>query len=275
LDGPGVMVKAANTKRTLRITDTRKDPAFVDASTVDAGGGPRHMLSELVVPVLMDGKAVAVLNVESTQLDAFTETDQRLLETLAIHVSSSLNRQRQIENLEQLVEERTGKLAESEKRFRELADLLPQIVFEIDDKGNLLFANRITFPATGYTEDDLRRGLNAFQMFAPEDHDRARQSMQRILSGEKLLGDEYTVQRKDGSTFPTIVSVAPIMRGNNPVGLRGIVIDITERKRMEDELRGMFVKSPQFLFCPLAFRNVPSIEVDVICFHDWLNKKRV
>jgi PAS domain S-box-containing protein len=177
LDGPGVMVKAANTKRTLRIADTRKEPVFVDASTVDAREGPRHMLSELVVPVLMDGKAVAVLNVESTQLDAFTEVDQRLLETLAIHVSSSLNRQTQIENLEQLVQERTGRLAESEKRFRELAELLPQIVFEIDDRGNLLFANRITFAATGYAEDDLRRGLNAFQMFATEDHDRARQRM--------------------------------------------------------------------------------------------------
>jgi two-component system sporulation sensor kinase A len=145
--------------------------------------------------------------------------------------------QRYSTNLERLVFERTKKLAESERRFRETADLLPQIVFEIDDKGNLLFANRITFALTGYGEDDLRRGLNAFQMFAPEDHDRARQSMQRILSGEKLGGNEYMVQRKDGSAFPAIVNAATIMRGNKPVGLRGIVIDITERKRMEQKLR--------------------------------------
>jgi len=145
--------------------------------------------------------------------------------------------QRYSTNLETLVFERTKKLAESERRFRETADLLPQIVFEIDDKGNLLFANRITFALTGYGEDDLRRGLNAFQMFAPEDHDKARQSMQRILSGEKLGGNEYMVQRKDGSAFPAIVNAATIMRGNKPVGLRGIVIDITERKRMEQKLR--------------------------------------
>jgi PAS domain S-box-containing protein len=259
IDGPGVVVKAANAKRTLRIPDTRKEPAFVDASTVDAGGIPQRILSELVVPVLMEGKAVAVLNVESTQLDAFTEVDQGLLETLATHVSSSLNRQRQIENLEQLVEERTGKLAESEKRFRELAELLPQIVFEIDEKGNLTFLNHIGFASTGYSEDDLRRGLNAFQMFTPEDHDRARQSMQRILRGEKLGGDEYTVQRKDGSTFPATVNAAPIMRGNKPVGLRGIVIDITERKLVEQKLR-----DSEERFRGIAERSIDGIfEVDL------------
>jgi len=163
-------------------------------------------------------------------------------------------------NLEQLVAERTGKLAESERRFRELADLLPQIVFEIDEQGNLLFANRITFAATGYAEDDLRRGLNAFQMFAPEDHDRARQTMQRILSGEKSRGDEYTVQRKDGSTFPAVVDAAPIMRENKPVGLRGVVIDITKRKRMEDELRAtgdrlqfLLSSSPAMIYTAKAY----------------------
>jgi PAS domain S-box-containing protein len=140
-------------------------------------------------------------------------------------------------SLERLVLERTGKLAQSERRFRELADLLPQIVFEIDETGVLLFVNRITFAATGYTEDDLRRGLNAFQLFVPADHDRAKQSMRRLLGGEKLGGDEYTVQRKDGSTFPAIVYAAPIMRQNRAVGLRGIVLDITERKRTEEELR--------------------------------------
>ena len=168
--------------------------------------------------------------------------------------------ERYSKHLEELVAERSGKLAESEKRFRELAELLPQIVFEINEKGNLTFLNHIGFASTGYSEEDVRKGLNAFQMFAPEDHDRARQSMQRILSGEKLRGDEYTIQRKDGSTFPAIVNAAPIMRGNKPVGLRGIVIDITERKRMEDELRAtgdrlqfLLSSSPAMIYTAKAY----------------------
>jgi PAS domain S-box-containing protein len=145
--------------------------------------------------------------------------------------------ERYSKHLEELVAERSGKLAESEKRFRELAELLPQIVFEIDEKANLTFLNHVAFASTGYSEDDLRRGLNAFQMFAPEDHDRAKQNIGRLLGGEKLGGDEYTVLRKDGGTFPAIVYAACVMHENRAVGLRGIVIDITQRKQMEEELR--------------------------------------
>jgi PAS domain S-box-containing protein len=139
-------------------------------------------------------------------------------------------------SLEQLVAERTGKLAESERRFRELAELLPQVVFEIDDEGNLTFLNHAGFSSTGYGEDDLRRGLSAFQMFVPGEHDRAKQKIGKLLSGEKVSSDEYTVLRKDGSTFPAIVYAAAVMRENRVVGVRGIVVDITERKRLEAEL---------------------------------------
>jgi len=140
-------------------------------------------------------------------------------------------------NLEQLVLERTRKLGESERRFRELAELLPQIVFEIDQEGNLTFINQFGFASTGYSEDDLRGGLNAFQMFVPEEQARAREKIRKLSGGEKVSSDEYTVLRKDGSTFPAIVYAAPITHAGRAVGVRGIVVDITERKRMEEALR--------------------------------------
>ncbi len=140
-------------------------------------------------------------------------------------------------NLEQLVAERTSKLTESEKRFRELADLLPQIVFEIDDNGNVKFMNRGAFAATGCTEDDFRRGLNAFQMFVSEERDRAMRGIRRTMAGETIGGHEFAALRRDGTTFPVVVYTDPIMREGKAVGVRGIAIDITERKRMEDELR--------------------------------------
>jgi len=125
----------------------------------------------------------------------------------------------------------------SERRFRDLADLLPQIVFEIAANGNLQFMNRAAFVATGCTEEDFRRGLNAFHMFASEDHDRAKQGIRRTMTGETIGGREFTVLRRDGTSFPALVYTAPIMREGKAVGLRGIAIDITERKRTEEELR--------------------------------------
>jgi len=140
-------------------------------------------------------------------------------------------------NLETLVFERTKKLTESERRFRELADLLPQIVFEIDENGNLRYMNRAAFAATGLSEEDYRRGLNASDMLAPAEHDRAVRGMRRIMGGEMIGEREFTVLRKDGTAFPVIVYTAPIVREGKSTGLRGIAVDITQRRRMEEEMR--------------------------------------
>ena len=127
-------------------------------------------------------------------------------------------------------------LRESEERYRELADFLPQTVFEFDERGNFVFANRHGFQTFGYTLEDFDKGLSALQMLVPEDRDRAKENIQRALSGEELGGNEYTALSKDGSTFPVIIYSAPIIHENKPVGLRGFVIDITERKQAEEKL---------------------------------------
>jgi two-component system, sporulation sensor kinase E len=128
-------------------------------------------------------------------------------------------------------------LREGENKYRELADLLPQTVYELDERGNFTFANRYGFQSSGYTQEDIDKGLNALQLFIPEDRERVAQNMRKILSGEKSQGYEYTALRKDGGTFPVLIYSSPIIRYNKPVGLRGIVIDMTERKRAEQELR--------------------------------------
>ncbi len=126
-------------------------------------------------------------------------------------------------------------LRESEEKYRELANSLPQFVFEMDEKGILTFANRNAFDFFGYTQNDFDKGFNALQLLIPEDQDRAMENIQRRLGGEELGGREYTALRKGGSTLPVVVHVNPIIRGNQPAGLRGIMIDITDRKLAEEE----------------------------------------
>lgn len=104
-----------------------------------------------------------------------------------------------------------NRLTESESRFRQLADLLPQIVFEVDAKGNFTFLNRVGLASTGYTEEQVRKGLSAFQMFPLEDGKRAMENMRRMMSGEKAIPSEYAIQRKDGSTFPRSYTPLPLL----------------------------------------------------------------
>jgi PAS domain S-box-containing protein len=127
-------------------------------------------------------------------------------------------------------------LRDSEKRFRELADFLPQTVFEMDVEGKITFANRNALVTFGYTQSDLERGLHATEMIHREDREFAAKQIMKVLRGESSSGREFRALRKDGSTFPVIIYSNPIMQEDSPVGLRGIMVDITEYKRLESDL---------------------------------------
>jgi PAS domain S-box-containing protein len=127
-------------------------------------------------------------------------------------------------------------LRESELRFRELAELLPEIVFETDKRGRLIFLNQQGLTTTGYTEEDLRAGLTALDMIVPEDRQAVRDNIAAVMSGRDLGHNEYLGRRKDGSAFPVIVHSTPVFRDDAVVGLRGTVIDITGRKKAENEI---------------------------------------
>lgn len=125
-------------------------------------------------------------------------------------------------------------LRESETRFRELAELLPQTVFEMDAAGRFTFANHAGLESLGYTRKELK-GLGVLELFAPKDRDRIAQNIRKRLNNEPVANREYLALRKDGSTFPVLLYASPILHDDTPVGLRGIGLDITERKQAEKE----------------------------------------
>jgi len=136
-------------------------------------------------------------------------------------------------------------LRESEERFRELAELMPETVFEVDLEGKLTFVNRNAFNNFGYTQQDLKKGLKSFDMIIPKDRERAQDNVTKILTGEKSGINEYTALRKDGSIFPVMIHSAPIFKEGKPVGLRGFMVDITDRKKAEEERRKLEVQFQQ------------------------------
>jgi PAS domain S-box-containing protein len=124
-------------------------------------------------------------------------------------------------------------LKKSETRYRELVDLLPQTVFEIDQTLTITSINPVALKTFGYTLEDLKKGVNVFDVFSDDDHRRIEENVTKIMLGETTGSFEYMAKRKDGSTFPVIVYSVPIIHENIPAGLRGILVDITERKAAE------------------------------------------
>jgi len=124
----------------------------------------------------------------------------------------------------------------SEEKFREMAELLPEVVYECDVQGNLNFVNRVAFKRFGYTQEDFDKGVNALQFIVADDRKRTKENIEKILRGTEKGPFEYIAQRKDDSEFPIIIYSSPIIRDGKPVGIRGIITDITEHKYVEEEL---------------------------------------
>ena len=111
LQGVGITVRAVKTGETQLVDDTRNDPDYV-SGRVDTDP---ETLSELDVPVKVDGEVVALINLESNETHAFSPLDKRVVELLAEHVSSKLVSLRY--EVERLRAEEAERLEELKSRF--------------------------------------------------------------------------------------------------------------------------------------------------------------
>ena len=128
------------------------------------------------------------------------------------------------------------KVRESEEKFREMANLLPQIVFETDLEGNLSYVNKQAYNICRYNEDENMIGVNSIGFYIPEDRQRAIENIKNRITGKLKGSSIFTIQRKDGTTFPALVYSNPVFKNNLPIGLRGIIVDITEQKLAEEKV---------------------------------------
>jgi len=100
--------------------------------------------------------------------------------------------------------------------------------------------NPRTYEMYGYDPEDVEKGMTLWQTIHPDDRERVlgdfiRASMEE--PSEFPVFHEFMSIRKDGSTFPLITYHVPIVHENKITGMRGIGIDISERKRAEDALK--------------------------------------
>ncbi|WP_052515215.1 PAS domain S-box protein [Dethiosulfatarculus sandiegensis] len=120
--------------------------------------------------------------------------------------------------------------------YRDLVELLPQTLFKINQQGKFSFANRSGYKTFGFKADELGESVSALVFFAPGDRARLEGNIKRILKGQVIPGSEYTALRKDGSTFPVLVSANAVVDHGETVGLRGVILDLSAIKRSHELL---------------------------------------
>ncbi len=130
-----------------------------------------------------------------------------------------------------------AELALSEMRFHDMANLLPQTVFEMNLHGRITYTNRMGLETFGYTKEDFENGVQSMMLFAPEERERARINMKNRLEDVPFDNHEYIGRKKNGTLFPVLVYTSRIIENETLVGIRGIVLDISERKEAEKQLQ--------------------------------------
>lgn len=126
--------------------------------------------------------------------------------------------------------------AESERKYAELMDLLPQPIFELDLQGNVVYGNKAGYAFFGPQPEDPALRISALDCFIPEDRPRIMENFRKSQEGVLLEPTEFTAIKTDGSHCPVMVFGSPILKDGEIVGRRGIIVDISERKKQEEKL---------------------------------------
>jgi PAS domain S-box-containing protein len=128
-------------------------------------------------------------------------------------------------------------LRESEDRFRIIADSIPALIWMSDEKGECIFLNRQWSAYTGKpVGEELGHGF--LESIHPDDRARSKEVENEILLRHHHTTDEYRLRGKDGSYRWFLDTLVPRFSANGAyLGHVGILIDIDDRRNLEEKLR--------------------------------------
>ncbi|MHA1476789.1 MAG: PAS domain-containing protein [Promethearchaeota archaeon] len=131
-----------------------------------------------------------------------------------------------IEGIAQDITERKvaeAKLKESEEKYRNLADSLPEVIFEIDLAFNITYTNSIASKIFGYTNEEFREGMSIFQFVSLEDKELTLKQTKQIFRGKYVKPLALKLKRKDGTHFFANIYASRILKDNKVIRVRCII----------------------------------------------------
>jgi PAS domain S-box-containing protein len=135
----------------------------------------------------------------------------------AIEICSDITARKEIEQ----------KLRLSEEKYRDIAELLPELIYEIDTSFNLTYTNPAGYELFGYTKEDLKKGINVLDLIVlEEDKKKIINRINQYLQGKTFDPAKYLMKTKDEKEFYARIHTRPIYKEERIVGFRGVIINI-------------------------------------------------
>jgi PAS domain S-box-containing protein len=166
-----------------------------------------------------------VFATHSTEPTGFTENDVTFVQNVANLLGSAIQRNRS--------EQRRR---ESERRFREIAEVSPDTIFRLDTDGVFTFVSPVIESLLGYSPAELL-GTN-FQTYVPDESmETAVSGFSQVATGETVRELELMLIDAAGDPVDVEVSASPVTHDGSVRFIQGLVRDLTERKERERDLR--------------------------------------
>ena len=223
--GSGIAGMAAAERRVRWTGDYLDDEAFPHDKG-DARIAAQNIHSMMSAPLLGPDRLIGTITVQSTAINAFNAGDAELLKLLADQAAIALTNARLYAEVE-----------ESERRYRHLVDNSPDIVWSVDADGRFTFFSDSLESRTGWKPEELIG--QPFTRLAGEETLAA-----AVSAWEQLREDPDREQRvrldlplRDGRISQTEVAMTGTLVDGRFAGAHGSVRDISERERLEGDLR--------------------------------------
>ncbi|MBK9925120.1 MAG: PAS domain S-box protein [Anaerolineales bacterium] len=227
--GEGLSGWVVETGRPIRTGNVRKYPQYV--------GTYEGINSGLYMPLKAGDKIIGVISVESEEQNAFNAEDERLLATLSNQASIAFENARLYHSAQRMLEERNlveKALRASETHYRELADSITDVFFELNRELRFSYWNKASEALTGVTS------INAIGKTMNEVFGQSAEQMRIEKIYEKVLQDMKP------QVFETTFVLHGVKRSFETTaypsshGVSVVAKDVTERKRAETILQKRF-----------------------------------
>ena len=200
-------------------------------ATTTAGEDVQTML---VVPLKAKGKVLGTLCVATGNLREFTDEEIGIAGAIGNVIGVAVENAR----LYQKERETAERLRQSEESYRGLFENATEAIVVHDLQGAIIAANRAFEKLTGYSRGELE-AMNIEELLPTEALNLTRETfLQRLIlnQGENEPQELSLKRRRGGEAIIEILSNL-ILRDDKPVGVQSIVHDITEQRRLQENLR--------------------------------------
>jgi PAS domain S-box-containing protein len=227
--GQGLSGQAVQIGLPIRTGNVHSHSEYVDTQAGIESG--------LYMPMKIRDRVIGVISVESERPDAFTEQDERLLATLANQAAVAFENARLYQAAHEELLERTraqAALWASETHYRELADSITDVLFELDHNLRLTHWNKASEMLTGIPEEDAI-GKSMYKIFGESEaqHQLGKLYEQVLVTRQARMFETKLLLEDRKLIFE--VNVYPSTRGVSVVAQ-----NITERKVDEALLQKRF-----------------------------------